>query len=108
MKSGVLAPDPVALSCLNSFRGRSHLHVNVKHKVPYFSACDVLGGKQLNNKLSVCLQAFLLDGKDYALHMEKGSLGFFWCVFISVFEVPGDEVRCRCISRTTPPVATEG
>lgn len=72
----------MALSCLNSFRGRSHLQLNAKYKVPCFSACDLLGEKQLNNKLSVCLQAFLLDGKDYVCTWKRAPW-FLFDVYLS-------------------------
>lgn len=52
----------VSLNCLNSIRGWPHSQMNIKHTVPWLSKCNVLRGKkQLNDKMSMCLQAFLRE-----------------------------------------------
>ena len=53
-------------NCLSSVRGWPRLQINIKQNTLALRVSFTWEKKQLNNKMSLCLQAFLLMRQDYA------------------------------------------
>ena len=74
--SQVLLSDWTATTA-SAVSGWPHLQINVKQNTLALRVSCTWGKKQLNNKMSFCLQAFLLMRQDYAYTWERAPLFLF-------------------------------